>query len=90
VDGRQGGELNRSRANEIEVVLLDLTMPEMGGKEALEEIRRIRPDARLILCSGYAEEALERRFAGKKATGFIHKPFELGTLVRKLRAVLES
>jgi len=87
-DGQQGVELYRRHADQIAVVLLDLTMPEMSGEEALAEIRRIRPDAKVILCSGYAEEDLKRRFAGIGATEFIHKPFKLRVLVRKLRAVL--
>jgi PAS domain S-box-containing protein len=90
VDGRQGVELYRARANEIAVVLLDLTMPEMGGEEALEEMLRIRPEAKVILCSGYAEEDLKRRFAGKGAAGFIHKPFKVNELIGKLRGVLET
>jgi len=89
-DGRQGVELYRAHAGEIAAVLLDLTMPEMGGEQALDEIRRIRPDAKVILCSGYAEEELKTRFAGKGATEFIHKPFRISALVRKLRGILEA
>jgi len=44
----------------------------------------------VILCSGYAEEELKKRFAGKGATDFLHKPFRVGALVEKLRAVLET
>jgi PAS domain S-box-containing protein len=87
-DGHQGVELYRRHADQIAVVLLDLTMPEMSGEEALAEIRRTRPNAKVILCSGYAEEDLKRRFAGIGATEFIHKPFKLRVLVRKLRAIL--
>jgi signal transduction histidine kinase len=89
-DGRQGVELYRAHAGEIAVVLLDLTMPEMGGEQALDEIRRIQPNAKVILCSGYAEEDLKKRFAGTGATDFLHKPFRVGALVKKLRAVLET
>ena len=89
-DGREGVEIFGSRPDEIAVVFLDLTMPEMGGGEALEKIRRIRPDAKVILSSGYAEEDLKQRFAGKGASGFIHKPFKIRDLVAMLRGVLES
>jgi len=89
-DGRRGVELYRRHAGKIAAVLLDWTMPEMGGEEALAEIRRIQPNAKVILCSGYAEEDLKRRFAGRGATDFIHKPFRIGALVRKLRVILEK
>jgi CheY-like chemotaxis protein len=89
-DGQQGVELYRRHADRIAVVLLDLTMPEMSGEEALAEIRRIRPNAKVILCSGYAEDDLKRRFAGLGAADFIQKPFKLRALVRKLHATLAT
>jgi signal transduction histidine kinase/CheY-like chemotaxis protein len=89
-NGREGVELFAGRADEIAVVFLDLTMPEMGGAEALDEIRRIRPDAKVVLFSGYAEEDLKRQFVGKGAAGFIHKPFKIRDLIGVLRDILES
>jgi len=89
-DGRAGVELFKARSDDIVAVLLDLTMPEMGGEETLEAIRGIRPDAKVILSSGYAEEDLKKRFAGKGATGLLHKPFKVDALVKKLRDVLET
>jgi CheY-like chemotaxis protein len=89
-DGRQAVDIFRERANEITFVLLDLTMPRMSGEEAFTEIRRIRPDARVILCSGYNEQEVSNRFVGKGLAGFIQKPYRYQTLRNKAREVLDD
>jgi DNA-binding NarL/FixJ family response regulator len=71
-------------------VLLDVTMPEVGGIEAFLEIRRIRPEARVILSSDYSEIDLANRFKGGKFDAFVHKPYQPEELVEKLRLVLEG
>ncbi|MFC1734559.1 PAS domain S-box protein [Candidatus Hydrogenedentota bacterium] len=87
-DGRKGVELFREHADEIGCVLLDLTMPHMDGEEAFRELRRIKPGVKVIISSGYAEEDVSERFAGRGVAGFIQKPY-LSTLLReKLREAL--
>jgi PAS domain S-box-containing protein len=67
-DGREAVERFRERAPEIAAVLLDVTMPELGGVEAFLEIRRIRSEARVILSSGYSEQDVTgRRGADREA-----------------------
>jgi len=89
-DGRQAVDTFAARADDIDAVLLDLTMPEMSGEEALDELHRIRSDVPVLLASGYAAEDVTRRFADKPLAGFIHKPFQLAELVGKLRQVLRK
>ena len=69
-------------------MLLDRTMPELSGEKVFEELRRIRPDARIVLLSGYSEKSAREAFAGKGLAGFVHKPFLPATLVRTVRAAL--
>ena len=88
VDGREGVKVFHEHADEIICVLLDLTMPHMDGAETLEKLRAIRPDAKIILCSGYNEQALSQRFAGKGLDGFLQKPYTMETLKNKLVKVL--
>ncbi len=71
-------------------VLLDMTMPQISGTEVLEEIYAIRPDARVVLMSGYSEQDAFSRFTGKSAAGFIQKPFTPEDLARKLEEVLRQ
>ncbi len=87
-DGREAVEIFEKHAGEITLVLLDMTMPHMGGEEAFREIRRIRGDARVILSSGYNEQEITSRFSGKRLAGFIQKPYQYDVLVEKIRALL--
>ena len=87
-DGREGVEVFSQHADEIRVVLLDMTMPHLNGEEAFREMRRIREDVRVILSSGYNEVDATGRFAGKGLAGFIQKPYPIEALVGKLAAIL--
>ena len=89
-DGREAVEVFRERGHEIRVVLLDMTMPHMGGEEAFSELRRIRDDVRVILSSGYNEQEATNRFAGKGLAGFIQKPYPPMKLAEILRAILDD
>jgi CheY-like chemotaxis protein len=69
-------------------VLLDLTMPHLDGEACFRELRRVRADVRVVLSSGYNEQELINRFAGKGLAGFIQKPYRPAQLADKLREVL--
>jgi PAS domain S-box-containing protein len=90
VDGREAVAAFREHAEEIVVVLLDMTMPHLSGLEAFREIHRIRTDVPVILMSGYNEEDATSCFDGRGLAGFLHKPFKPAELREKLRAVLEG
>ena len=77
-------------ADEIDVVVLDRTMPNVGGEEAFDEIRRIRPDAHIILLSGYSEERATWDFIDRGFDAFLHKPFEPAALLKHVRRVIDS
>lgn len=86
-NGREAVEVFRAHADAITAVLLDRTMPAMDGEEAFDEIRRIRPDAPVVLSSGYSEKEASERFAGRGLAGFLQKPYRARSLVEKLREV---
>lgn len=78
--GRQAMELYRQNRERIKCVLLDLTMPEMDGEQTLVELKKIDPDACVILSSGYSEHSVTQRFLNRGIAGFVHKPYQLATL----------
>ena len=87
-DGRAGVHLVAQRGSEFCLVLLDLTMPEMGGADAFREISRLRPNLPVILSSGYNGQDATSQFAGKGLAGFIQKPFDFDTLRAAVDKVL--
>ena len=89
-DGEQGVAVFRERADEIQLVLLDMTMPRMSGEEAFAVIRRIRPHARVLLTSGYNEQEAIGSFTGKGLAGFIQKPYTPSELLARIRSVLDA
>jgi len=88
VDGNEGINIFRKKPAEYAAVLLDLTMPRLGGEEAWKVLREISPDVRVIMMSGYNENEVAARFGDGAPSGFIQKPFRLPALREKLRAAL--
>ncbi len=87
-DGQEGLKVFQECGGEIACVILDLTMPGMGGEEVFRELRRLRPDVRVILSSGYNEQEVTQRFAGKGLAGFVQKPYRMASLKEILNRVL--
>ena len=81
-DGSAAMDLIRARANDIDVILLDVTLPGVSSREILEEAERIRPELKVILTSAYGKETVSATFAGLRVERFIRKPFPLGDLVQ--------
>ena len=73
-DGPEALRLLSQNREKIVCVVLDLTMPQMSGDEVFRELRRIAPDVRVILTSGYSEGKLMDRFAGQQIFGYVEKP----------------
>lgn len=87
-DGEEGVAIFREHAAEIAAVLLDMTMPKMSGDAAFEKIREIRSDVPVVISSGYSEHEINPRFAGRRVSGFIQKPYGPDVLKRKMHEVL--
>jgi two-component system, cell cycle sensor histidine kinase and response regulator CckA len=71
-------------------VLMDLTMPHYDGVQTFGLMRRVRPDVRVILMSGFNEQDAIAHFTGKGLAGFLQKPFDLAALAARLRGALEG
>jgi CheY-like chemotaxis protein len=88
-DGRTGVELFRAEAGMVAAVLLDLTMPRMSGEQTFRALQQIKPDAPIVLMTGYTEAEAARRFEGLSPAGFIQKPFTLKELRERVQQALE-
>jgi PAS domain S-box-containing protein len=88
-DGHAGLETYKNRWKEIRLVIVDLTMPRMGGEDVLPAIRRIRPDARVILTSGYRAIDAAGRVGGVLANAFLEKPYTPDALLDTVRRALD-
>jgi CheY-like chemotaxis protein len=89
-DGMDAVSKFSEHADEIDVVLMDLTMPNVDGIAAMREIYNIRQDTRVILASGFNEEELSKRITGQAPRGFIRKPYSLNLLDAELRRVMQG
>jgi CheY-like chemotaxis protein len=89
-DGRVATEIFRDRADEIDAVLLDLTMPRMDGAETFRALRQMRPDARVVLMSGYDELRSMESIGATGLAGFLRKPFGINDVALRVRSALEG
>jgi PAS domain S-box-containing protein len=91
VAARDGVEaLERFIPGEFTLVLMDLTMPRMDGKEALFQMKARDPEVRVVLASGYSESEAIKPQTGPRPAGFIQKPFGLEGLAKVLEKALEQ
>jgi PAS domain S-box-containing protein len=89
-DGLEAIKIYQQRADEIQIVILDLTMPNLDGQQTLKELRQIRVDAPVLLSSGYTEHDVMRRLAGSRYSGFVPKPYSVENLMTVLQSVLHD
>jgi two-component system cell cycle sensor histidine kinase/response regulator CckA len=89
-NGQDALELYRRKKDEIALVILDLIMPHMGGRECLEQLLKIDPDVRVLVGSGAAFNESTKEAIEHKAAGFISKPYEAKELLRAVRTVLDE
>ena len=83
-NGEEALRIFAERADEISVVLLDLTMPQLDGVATFRRLKDVRPDVRVILMSGYDERDATERFTHEGLAGFLQKPFLAHELVDKI------
>jgi len=91
-DGRRALEIMDEVGDSVTAVLLDLSMPRMGGAETFRRLRALRPDLPILMMSGYTEQVVAPQFSGfgPGVTGFLQKPFLAEDLIAVLRRFAES
>jgi PAS domain S-box-containing protein len=89
-DGHEAIRIFDAHAGRIDAVLLDMSMPALGGKQTLAAIRARRPSVPVVLMSGYSEEETLGELAGGPQLAFLHKPFTIVELSEAVRSVIPA
>ena len=87
-NGEAALELYRQRSSEISFVILDLAMPVMDGAECFQSLRKIDPEASVLICSGYFQDAKVDALIERGAIGFIQKPYTTQSLAVSIDTAL--
>jgi DNA-binding NtrC family response regulator len=90
VNGQEALELYRRKKSDISLVILDLIMPKLGGKQCLEELLAIDPEVKVLVASGYSADGPTKNAIGSGAKGFISKPYDAKEILRVVRKVLDE
>ncbi len=88
--GREAIEVYKSNKDKIDLVILDMIMPEMDGSEIYDKLKEINPDIRVLLASGYSADKRAAEILERGRNGFIQKPFRIKNLSQKIRDVLDK
>jgi len=88
--GREALEIYRRERANISLVILDLIMPEMGGRECLEELLKIDAQVKVLISSGFAVSGETKTFLNAEAKGMVSKPINTRELLRSIRNVLDG
>jgi len=88
--GSEAIEIYGKKKDDIEMIVLDMIMPDMSGGEAYDRLREINPDIKVLLSSGYSLRGQAKDILARGCKGFIQKPFNMRELSHKLREVLEG
>jgi len=89
-NGKQALELIAGQIGMIDLVVVDLMMPVMGGEEVLKVVKRDHPGIPVIIASGYSANSLQKNLATQNYDGFLEKPYDLSHFGRVIEGLLSS
>jgi two-component system cell cycle sensor histidine kinase/response regulator CckA len=89
-DGLAALNLYEKHWDKIDLVILDLIMPNMGGREAFECLRQMNPNVKVIISTGYAKDEVLEPLLGEKADGFIKKPYKIQNMAQVVKSVINA
>jgi CheY-like chemotaxis protein len=89
-NGQEAIEIYKKESSRIDLIILDMIMPGMGGGEAFEILKDINPDVRIILSSGYSADGQAKDIMEKGVKAFLQKPFQMYQLSQKVREALDT
>ncbi|MEO7038134.1 MAG: response regulator [Polyangiaceae bacterium] len=89
-DGLEAIALQENYANRIDLLITDVVMPGLGGRELANHVRAARPETKVLFISGYTDDAVLRNGVTAPGIGFLPKPFALEDLLHSVRALLDA
>ena len=87
--GKEAIEIYRIKQKQIDLVILDMVMPEMDGGDTYDRLRDVNPDIRVLLSSGYSINGHAEKILSRGCDGFIQKPFDIKHLSLEIRKILD-
>jgi two-component system cell cycle sensor histidine kinase/response regulator CckA len=87
--GREAVGLYRAHLDNIDIIILDLIMQDMGGGETYDQLKELNPQAKVLLSSGYSMDGQASEILKRGCDGFIQKPFEMMELSQRIREILD-
>jgi len=89
-NGEEALQVYKAKQQPIDLVILDMVMPGMGGGETFDRLRELDPGLKVLLSSGYSLDGQAKEILHRGCNGFIQKPFDIKQLSQKIRELLES
>ncbi|MDD8012381.1 MAG: response regulator [Acidobacteriota bacterium] len=89
-DGAEGVTLFAREADGIDMVLLDMVMPRLGGRETFLQLQQIDPKVRVLFSTGYSQNETVNEILALGVRGFIQKPYQVSSLLAKVRDILDA
>jgi len=88
MSGQEAIDIFKEDRNKIDLVIMDMIMPEMGGGETFDRLKEIDPDVKVLLSSGYSINGQATKILRRGCDGFIQKPFNMNQLAEKVQQIL--
>ena len=88
--GKEAIEVYKENHSRIDMVILDMILPDMGGGDTYDRLKEINPEIKVLLASGYDLNYRGRDIMERGCDGFIQKPFNMNELLEKIRGILTS
>ena len=89
-NGQDAIEIYEANPGAIDLVLMDMIMPKLGGSQAFARIKEIDPNAKILLSSGYVSENEIQDLLRRGACGFLSKPHRIGVVAQAIRSALDG